>query len=57
VLENWQVLFAQYHLVFPSMPNNFSAREHVFIGTLTDDPHLTVTWNEFDNNDQNIVTW
>jgi hypothetical protein len=57
VLGNQQAPSAQYRSAFLSMPNNFSAREHVFIGTLADDLHLTVTREEFDDNDQNIVTW
>ena len=39
------------------MQNTFSARERVFIGTLAEDLHLSVTWDEFDEDDQNIVTW
>ena len=39
------------------MPNMFPARERQFIGTLADDLHLLVTWDEYDEDDQNIVTW
>jgi len=35
----------------------FPACERQFIGTLAEDLHLSVTWNEYDEDDQNIVTW
>jgi hypothetical protein len=40
-----------------SMPNTFPARERKFISTLAEDLHLLVTWDEYDEDDQNIVTW
>jgi 5'-3' exoribonuclease 1 len=39
------------------MPNTFPARERQFISTLAEDLHLSVTWDEYDEDDQNIVTW
>jgi 5'-3' exoribonuclease 1 len=40
-----------------TMANTFSARERKFITSLAEDLHLSVTWDEFDDNDQNLVTW
>src|ERR1700729_4535690 len=40
-----------------SMPNIFPTRERDFIRTLAEDLHLLVTWDEYDEHDQNIVTW
>jgi len=39
------------------MPSTFPTREVQFISTLADDMHLSVTWHDYDGNDQNIVTW
>ena len=39
------------------MPNTFPARERQFISALADDLHLSLTWDEYDENDQNIVIW
>ena len=39
------------------MPNTFPARDRTFINKLADDLHLSVTWDEYDENDQNLVTW
>jgi 5'-3' exoribonuclease 1 len=40
-----------------TMPNTFPARERTFINKLADDLHLSVTWDEYDEEDQNLVTW
>jgi 5'-3' exoribonuclease 1 len=48
---------AQYRSARLSMPNTFPARERQFIRTLAEDLHLLVTWDEYDEDDQNIVTW
>lgn len=40
-----------------TMPNLFPARDRTFINKLADDLHLTVTWDEYDDDDQNLVTW
>lgn len=40
-----------------SMPNTFPARERKFISTLVEDLHLSVTWDEYDDDDQNLVVW
>ena len=39
------------------MPNTFPARERKFIVTLAEDLHLSLTWDEYDDDDQNLVVW
>ena len=39
-----------------AMPNLFPAGERKFITDLTKDLHLDVTWDEYDDYDQNLVT-
>ncbi|THH13302.1 hypothetical protein EW146_g6897 [Bondarzewia mesenterica] len=38
------------------MPNTFPARDRAFIGDLAKDLHLELMWDEYDENDQNLVT-
>ncbi|KAL4264437.1 5'-3' exoribonuclease 1 [Pleurotus pulmonarius] len=40
-----------------TMPNTFPARERAFISTLAQELHLCLTWDEYDEDDQNLVTW
>ncbi|KAH9944834.1 exonuclease II [Amylocystis lapponica] len=40
-----------------AMPNTFPSREREFIGKLAQDLHLSLTWDEYDEDDQNLVTW
>ncbi|KAJ7500293.1 exonuclease II [Mycena galericulata] len=40
-----------------AMRNDFSARERKFITTLAADLHLGLRWDEFDEEERNIVTW
>jgi 5'-3' exoribonuclease 1 len=40
-----------------AMPNTFPAGDRVFINKLADDLHLSLTWDEYDEQDQNLVTW
>lgn len=40
-----------------SLPNVFPARDRAFITKLSEDLHLSVTWDEYDEQDQNLVTW
>ena len=40
-----------------AMRNDFPARERAFIGTLAQDLHLTIRWDEYDDEDENLVTW
>ena len=39
------------------MLNTFPARDRDFISTLSTDLHLCVTWDEYDEEDQNLVIW
>ncbi|KAH7884247.1 exonuclease II [Phlebopus sp. FC_14] len=39
-----------------TMPNLFPARDRKFISTLSADLHLSVSWDEFDEYDQNLIT-
>lgn len=39
------------------MVNNFPAREREFIKRLAEDLHLHLTWDEYDEQDQNLVVW
>ncbi|KAF8910440.1 XRN 5'-3' exonuclease N-terminus-domain-containing protein [Gymnopilus junonius] len=40
-----------------ALPNAFPARDRQFINKLSDDLHLSVTWDEYDEQDVNLVTW
>lgn len=40
-----------------AMTNTFPAREREFIKRLAEDLHLDLRWDEFDENDNNILTW
>jgi 5'-3' exoribonuclease 1 len=40
-----------------SLPNMFPSRDRMFIANLSEDLHLDVTWDEYDEQDQNLVTW
>ncbi|KAJ6517993.1 exonuclease II [Mycena vitilis] len=40
-----------------AMRNDFPARERKFIMTLAEDLHLSLRWDEFDEEDRNLVTW
>ena len=39
------------------MPNTFPARERRFISELAEDLHLDVSWDEYDDEDQNLVVF
>lgn len=40
-----------------SLPNVFPSRDRTFIAKLSEDLYLDVTWDEYDEQDQNLVTW
>jgi 5'-3' exoribonuclease 1 len=40
-----------------TMPNTFPARDREFITRLAEDLHLSITWDEYDEDDQNLVSW
>jgi 5'-3' exoribonuclease 1 len=39
------------------MPNTFPAPERKFISTLAEELNPSVTWDEYDEEDQNLPTW
>jgi 5'-3' exoribonuclease 1 len=39
------------------MKNTFAARERQFVTELGEDLHLSLRWDEFDEDDNNLVTW
>lgn len=39
------------------MPNIFPARDRLFISNLAEELHLHLTWDEYDEDDQNLITW
>ena len=57
VLDNRHNKAQQYRSASLSMPNTFPARERKFISKLAEDLHLSVAWDEYDEYDQNLVTW
>lgn len=40
-----------------ALPNDFPARDRHFISSLSADLHLSVQWDEYDEQDVNLVTW
>ncbi len=40
-----------------TMVNDFPARDRQFITRLAEDLHLSVAWDEYDDEDRNLVTW
>lgn len=40
-----------------AMKNEFPARERTFINKLSEELHLSVRWDEYDDEDNNVVTW
>lgn len=40
-----------------NLPNTFPARDREFIRNLASDLHLQLAWDEYDENDQNVVTF
>ncbi|KAG5645098.1 hypothetical protein DXG03_006912 [Asterophora parasitica] len=58
VIENRQVKsIAHARTARLAMPNDFPARERKFIEKLAEDLHLGVRWDEYDEQDVNLVTW
>ena len=58
VMENRQAAsMAHTRAARLAMPNDFPARERKFIGKLAEDLHLSLRWDEFDEEDVNLVTW
>ncbi|KAF8150162.1 exonuclease II [Crassisporium funariophilum] len=48
---------SHYRAARLAMPNDFPARDRTFITKLSEDLHLSVGWDEYDDEDRNLVTW
>ena len=57
VLDNRGRPFNPAHHPALTMPNDFPARERGFISRLADELHLILAWDEYDEEDVNVVTW
>ena len=55
VLENRSIPSSEFRNAELSMPNVFSAGERAFLTNLAQDLHLTLSWDEYDDEDQNLV--
>ena len=55
VLENRSAPSSELGNAELSMPNVFSAGERAFLTNLAQDLHLTLSWDEYDDEDQNLV--
>ena len=55
VLENRSGPTSELRDAELSMPNMFSAGERAFLTNLAQDLHLTLSWDEYDDEDQNLV--
>lgn len=55
VLENRSISSSKLRDAEFSMPNMFSAGERAFLTNLAQDLHLTLSWDEYDEEDQNLV--
>ena len=40
-----------------TMINDFPARDKAFISRLAEDLHLSIAWDEYDDEDRNLLTW
>ena len=58
VIENRNAPSAsQYRAARLALPNQFPAKDRAFITKLSQDLHLSVQWDEYDEQDVNLVTW
>ncbi|CAA7269491.1 unnamed protein product [Cyclocybe aegerita] len=58
VMENRSAPSAShYRAARLSLLNLFPARDRAFITRLSEDLHLSVSWDEYDEQDNNLVTW
>ena len=55
VLENRSISASEIKGAELSMPNIFSAGERAFFTDLSLDLHLALSWDEYDDDDQNLV--
>ncbi|KAH0584878.1 hypothetical protein H2248_008156 [Termitomyces sp. 'cryptogamus'] len=58
VLDNRKIASSEHtRTARLAMTNDFPARERKFIEKLAEDLHLNVRWDEYDDQDVNLVTW
>jgi 5'-3' exoribonuclease 1 len=57
VLSNRKAHGSQLRMARLAMPNTFPARDRSFITKLAGDLHLSLTWDEYDEQDQNMATF
>jgi 5'-3' exoribonuclease 1 len=57
VSQNQSAKSSETKMALLTMPNMFPAGDKLFIQNLATDLHLTLTWDEYDEQDQNLVTW
>lgn len=57
VVSNWKTHPSQMRAARLAMPNTFPARDRNFIIRLAGDLHLSLAWDEYDQQDQNLVTF
>ena len=55
VLENRSISSSELRGAELSIPNTFSAGERAFLADLALDLHLTLSWDEYDEEDRNLV--
>jgi len=55
VLENRSISPSELREAELSMPNAFSTGGRTFLTNLSQDLHLTLSWDEYDDEDQNLV--
>lgn len=55
VLENHSISSPEQREAELSMHNTLKAKDRTFLATLADDLHLTLSWDEYDEEGQNLV--
>ena len=58
VVDNRKIVSpSHYRAARLALPNDFPARDRMFVTKLSHDLRLQVGWDEYDDQDQNLVTW
>ena len=57
ILQHRDLTSAETRRTRLAMPNIFPARDRLFISNLAEELHLHLTWDEYDEDDQNLITW
>ena len=58
VVDNRKIMSpSHYRAARLALPNDFPARDRMFVTKLSHDLRLQVGWDEYDDQDQNLVTW